>query len=70
MKDKPSKFAGLLRSRQDSEEIPATAKRGRPGGKGKPRPSPWMSAGRRWPVLPRCISAKFGKPTNRLEPLP
>ena len=35
MKDKPSKFAGLLRSRQDSEEIPATAKRGRPGGKGK-----------------------------------
>lgn len=34
MKEKPSKFAGLLRSRHDSETEP-TAKRGRPGGKGK-----------------------------------
>ncbi len=37
MKDKPSKFAGILRSRREDEtpEVAPAAKRGRPGGKGK-----------------------------------
>jgi len=37
MKDKPSKFAEILRNRKDSPppEIAAPAKRGRPGGQGK-----------------------------------
>jgi hypothetical protein len=37
MKEKPSKFADMLRTRKDDEtpETEPTAKRGRPGGQGK-----------------------------------
>ncbi len=37
MKEKPSKFADMLRTRKDDEtpEVEPTAKRGRPGGQGK-----------------------------------
>ncbi len=37
MKEKPSKFADMLRTRKDGEmpEVEPTAKRGRPGGQGK-----------------------------------
>lgn len=35
MKDKPSKFAELLRTRKDDESPEPVAKRGRPGGQGK-----------------------------------
>jgi hypothetical protein len=35
MSDKPSKFAGILRNRQETPEVETVIKRGRPGGKGK-----------------------------------
>jgi len=35
MKDKPSKFADMLRTRKDEETAEPAAKRGRPGGQGK-----------------------------------
>lgn len=35
MKEKPSKFADMLRTRKDGEVAEPAAKRGRPGGQGK-----------------------------------
>jgi hypothetical protein len=35
MKEKPSKFADMLRTRKDGEAAEPAVKRGRPGGKGK-----------------------------------
>ena len=35
MKEKPSKFADMLRTRKDGEAAEPAAKRGRPGGQGK-----------------------------------